>query len=72
MIKNWQSQTLGIQTYSQMMIGMFNHLWNGKNIFRFHETILNFVEPGSPGINMDPEKTPLKTNMDTQNDGNSM
>ena len=55
-----------------MMIGMCNHLWNGKKIFRFHETILNFVEPGFFWwINMDPYYTP-ETNMDTQNDGNSM
>ena len=39
-------QTLGIQSPCQMMIGVYNHLQNAK-VFRFHETILSFGEPGS-------------------------
>ena len=32
----------------QMMIGVYNHLL--RKVFRFHETILSFGEPGSLGI----------------------
>ncbi len=39
--------SLGIQSYSQMMIGVSNHLLS--IVFRFHETILRFGESGSLG-----------------------
>ena len=39
--------SLRIQSPSQMVIGVYNHLL-GK-VFRFHETILSFGEPGSLG-----------------------
>ena len=35
-----QKQTLRIQSPSQMVIGVYNHLLS--KVFRFHETILSF------------------------------
>ena len=45
-------RTPRIQSPSQMMIGVYNHLL--RKVFRFHETILSFGEPGSLGENVWP------------------
>ena len=42
-----QASSLGIKSPCQMMIGVYKHL---SKVFRFHETILRFGEPGFVGL----------------------